>query len=34
MEGWGGPREARKAIMDSRERYLELTKETSTAVAK
>ena len=26
MEGWGGPREARKAIIDSRERYLELSK--------
>lgn len=26
MEGWGGPREARKAIMDSRERYLALKK--------
>jgi inorganic pyrophosphatase len=24
MEGWGGPREARKAIMSSRQRYLEL----------
>ena len=23
MEGWGGPREARKAIMQSRQRYLE-----------
>ena len=23
MEGWGGPREARKAIVDSRDRYLE-----------
>jgi inorganic pyrophosphatase len=23
MEGWGGPREARKAIVTSRERYLE-----------
>lgn len=23
MEGWGGPREARKAITDSRQRYLE-----------
>ena len=22
MEGWGGPREARKAILDSRKRYL------------
>jgi len=26
MEGWGGPREARKAISDCRERYLELQK--------
>ena len=24
MNGWGGPREARKAIQESRERYLEL----------
>jgi len=24
MEGWGGPREARKAITDCRQRYLEL----------
>jgi inorganic pyrophosphatase len=24
MEGWGGPREARRAILDSRQRYLEL----------
>lgn len=24
MEGWGGPREARRAIMHSRQRYLEL----------
>lgn len=24
MQGWGGPREARKAISDSRDRYLEL----------
>lgn len=32
MEGWGGPREARKAISDCRERYLELQKPaTSTA---
>ena len=26
MEGWGGPREARKAIVDSRTRYLESKK--------
>ena len=26
MEGWGGPREARKAITKCRERYLELHK--------
>ena len=26
MEGWGGPREARKAITDCRQRYLELQK--------
>ena len=26
MEGWGGPREARKAISDCRERYLDLQK--------
>ncbi len=25
MEGWGGPREARKAITDCRHRYLDLT---------
>lgn len=24
MQGWGGPKEARKTIMDSRNRYLEL----------
>jgi inorganic pyrophosphatase len=24
MQGWGGPREARKAIQESRERYLEV----------
>jgi len=28
MEGWGGPREARKAITDCRQRYLELQKAT------
>jgi inorganic pyrophosphatase len=26
MQGWGGPKEARKAIIDSRERYLDLQK--------
>ncbi|HYZ85076.1 MAG TPA: inorganic diphosphatase [Bryobacteraceae bacterium] len=30
MEGWGGPREARRAIMESRTRYLELHRELST----
>jgi hypothetical protein len=24
MEGWGGPREARKAITECRQRYLDL----------
>ncbi|MDQ6704811.1 MAG: inorganic diphosphatase, partial [Acidobacteriota bacterium] len=27
MQGWGGPREARKAILDSRQRYLEIKSE-------
>jgi inorganic pyrophosphatase len=27
MEGWGGPREARKAIGDCRQRYLDLKKQ-------
>ena len=31
MEGWGGPREARKAISDCRERYLELQKPAATS---
>jgi inorganic pyrophosphatase len=31
MQGWGGPKEARKAIMDSRERYLELHRKPVTA---
>jgi inorganic pyrophosphatase len=31
MEGWGGPREARKAISDCRDRYLELQKLAATA---
>jgi hypothetical protein len=26
MNGWGGPSEARKAITESRNRYLELQK--------
>jgi inorganic pyrophosphatase len=26
MEGWGGPREARKAITESRQRYLDAHK--------
>jgi len=35
MEGWGGPREARKAIQDSRKNYLarreaRLTQEDTT----
>ena len=30
MEGWGGPREARKAITDSRHRYLELHSNDET----
>ena len=34
MEGWGGPREARKAILDSRARYLDLKAESTTATAK
>jgi inorganic pyrophosphatase len=37
MEGWGGPREARKAIVDSRHRYLDLragTNEPAGVVAK
>jgi inorganic pyrophosphatase len=24
MQGWGGPREARRAIVESRQRYLEI----------
>ncbi|MDQ6665848.1 MAG: inorganic diphosphatase [Acidobacteriota bacterium] len=30
MQGWGGPREARKAILDSRQRYLETKTENET----
>ncbi len=31
MEGWGGPREARKAIHDCRDRYLESKKPSANA---
>jgi inorganic pyrophosphatase len=31
MQGWGGPREARKAIMESRQRYLDLKAEKEKA---
>lgn len=31
MEGWGGPREARRAIMTSRQRYLDSKKELARA---
>ncbi len=33
MQGWGGPREARKAISDSRERYLELHNPATVGAA-
>ncbi len=36
MQGWGGPPEARKAILDSRQRYLETRapqEETRTAIS-
>jgi len=33
MEGWGGPREARKAVQECRERYLELHPEARRAAA-
>jgi len=33
MEGWGGPREARRAIMESRQHYLDLKNQTETSVA-
>jgi inorganic pyrophosphatase len=33
MEGWGGPREARKAIQDARQRYLDLKAEAAIAAA-
>jgi inorganic pyrophosphatase len=29
MEGWGGPREARKAIQEARQRYLEIHAEAA-----
>jgi inorganic pyrophosphatase len=32
MEGWGGPREARKAIGDCRQRYLDLKKQQALVV--
>jgi inorganic pyrophosphatase len=31
MQGWGGPREARKAIVDSRNAYLEMHKQNEQA---
>jgi len=33
MEGWGGPREARKAIVDSRNRYLALQEKSHAPIA-
>ena len=33
MEGWGGPREARKAIVDSRSRYLALQEKSHPPIA-
>jgi inorganic pyrophosphatase len=33
MECWGGPREARKAIQEARQRYLDLKAETALATA-
>ena len=32
MQGWGGPREARKAISDCRDRYLELQNGAAAAI--
>ncbi|MFN3322642.1 MAG: inorganic diphosphatase [Bryobacteraceae bacterium] len=32
MQGWGGPREARKAIMDSRQRYLDVQEKSQSTV--
>jgi inorganic pyrophosphatase len=34
MRGWGGPKEARKAIVDSRKAYLDLKKKKAEAEAK
>ena len=33
MQGWGGPREARRSILESRERYLALKTESAPARA-
>lgn len=33
MQGWGGPREARRAIMASRQQYLELKKQAGAPAA-
>lgn len=33
MDGWGGPREARKAIQECRQRYLDLHTTASSATA-
>jgi inorganic pyrophosphatase len=33
MEGWGGPREARKAILDSRSRYLALKEKELSPIS-
>ncbi len=33
MDGWGGPREARKAIQECRQRYLDLHQTASAAIA-
>ena len=33
MQGWGGPREARKAISDCRERYLDLQNAAAASTA-
>jgi inorganic pyrophosphatase len=32
MEGWGGPREARRAIVNSRQRYLDLKNAAAGSV--
>jgi len=34
MEGWGGPMEARRAIVDSRKRYLDLKAEKAKTAEK